>query len=149
MEGDGTAFKVGHAEFETRGASVDIKTLKASGDALAVSMLGIYDQFTKKVDVSGILVPASQISKLAGGLPLIGNVLTGIDKTGIFTTQFRVTGQTDDLKTSINPASVAPGLLRDLLSPNWLDREGDRFFNETKEGENIPKTHLAPNTNIQ
>jgi hypothetical protein len=78
-------------------------------------------------------VPASQISRLVGKVPLIGNVLTGIDKSGIFTTQFRVTGRSDDMKTSINVASVAPGLLRDLLSPNWLKNEGNRLLDD-KDG---------------
>ena len=136
VEGDGTGFNIGLAELETRGASVKIKALKASGDAVAVNMLGVYDRSTKQVDVSGNLVPASQISRFVGEVPLIGNVLTGMDKTGIFTTQFRVTGRSDDMKTSINSASVAPGLLRDLLSPNWLKNEGNRLFDDKDEATN-------------
>jgi hypothetical protein len=40
------------------------------------------------------------------------------------------------MKTSINAASVAPGLLRDLLSPNWLKNEGNRFFDDKDEATN-------------
>ena len=133
VEGDGTAFKIGHAELETRGPFVNIKALKASGDAVAVSMVGVYDRASKQVDVSGNLVPVSQISTIVGELPVLGNVLTGLDKSGIFATQFRVTGQSDDMETSVNPASIAPGLLRDLISPNWLGKESDRLFNETPD----------------
>ena len=133
VEGDGTAFGYGHAELETRGSFVNIKALKASGDAVAVSMVGIYDRTSKQVDVSGNLVPVSQISNIVGKLPLIGNVLTGLDNSGIFATQFRVTGLSDDMKTSVNPASIAPGLLRDLISPNWLGKESDRLFNEMSD----------------
>ena len=136
VEGDGTGFNIGLAELETHGASVKIKALKASGDAVAVNMLGVYNRSTKQVDVSGNLVPASQISRFVGEVPLIGNVLTGMDKSGIFTTQFRVTGRSDDMKTSINSASVAPGLLRDLLSPNWLKNEGNRLFDDKDEATN-------------
>lgn len=144
VEGDGTGFKAGLAELETRGALVKIKALKATGDAVAVNMLGVYDRATKQVDVSGNLVPASQISRFVGEVPLIGNVLTGIDKSGIFTTQFRVTGRSDDMKTSINAASVAPGLLRDLLSPNWLKNEGNRLLDNKDEATN----KAAPQTAI-
>ncbi|MDB2528142.1 AsmA-like C-terminal domain-containing protein [Alphaproteobacteria bacterium] len=144
VEGDGTGFKAGLAELETRGALVKIKALKATGDAVAVNMLGVYDRATKQVDVSGNLVPASQISRFVGEVPLIGNVLTGIDKSGIFTTQFRVTGRSDDMKTSINAASVAPGLLRDLLSPNWLKNEGNRLLDDKDEATN----KAAPQTAI-
>ncbi len=133
VEGDGTAFRYGHAELETRGSVVNIKALKASGDAVAVSMVGVYDRTSKQVDVSGNLVPVSQISNIVGKLPLIGNVLTGLDKSGIFATQFRVTGLSDDMKTAVNPASIAPGLLRDLISPNWLGKESDRLFNATPD----------------
>ena len=108
------------------------------------SMLGVYNRSTKQVDVSGNLVPASQISNLVGKLPLIGNVFTGVDKSGIFTTQFRVTGRSDDMKTSINPASVAPGVLRDLLSPNWLGKEGDRLFDG--DDKSVTKTSPQPTT---
>ena len=133
VEGDGTAFRYGHAELETRGSVVNIKALKASGDAVAVSMVGVYDRTSKQVDVSGNLVPVSQISNIVGKLPLLGNVLTGLDKSGIFATQFRVTGLSDDMKTAVNPASVAPGLLRDLISPDWLGKESDRLFNATPD----------------
>ena len=142
VEGDGTAFKYGHAELETRGSVVNIKALKASGDAVALSMVGVYDRTSKQVDVSGNLVPVSQISNIVGKLPLLGNVLTGLDKSGIFATQFRVTGLSDDMKTAVNPASIAPGVLRDLISPNWLGKESDRLFNETLQlnDETAPDT---------
>ena len=146
VEGDGTAFRHGHAELETRGSVVNIKALKASGDAVAVSMVGVYDRATKQVDVGGNLVPVSQISDIVGKLPLIGNVLTGLDNSGIFATQFRVSGLADEMKTAVNPASIAPGLLRDLISPNWLGKESDRLFNEKPEetDEAAPDLNVSP-----
>jgi len=138
VEGDGTAFKVGEAKLETRGAVVNIKSLKASGDAVGFSLLGVYDRATKQVDVSGNLVPASQISEIIGKVPLIGGVFTGLDKSGIFTTQFRITGRSDDMQTSVNAASIAPGLLRDIFSPNWLSNEGARLFDDNQNGTAAP-----------
>ena len=108
--------------------------MKASGAAVGVNMLGVYDRATKKVDVSGNLVPVNQISKLLGKLPLLGDFIAGIDKSGIFVSQFAVTGTSDNMKTAVNPVStIAPGLLRDLFSPDWLGREEKRLFGE---GEN-------------
>ena len=135
VEGDGTAFQRGHAVLETRGPIVKISSMRASGEAVGVTMLGLFDRTTKKIDVSGNLVPVSQISKIIGRLPLLGDLITGIDKSGIFVTQFKVTGTSDDMKTSVNPVtSVAPGLIRDLFSPNWLGNEEQRLFgpDETK-----------------
>ena len=134
VEGDGTAFQRGEAVLETRGSTVKVVSMKASGEAVGVTMLGVYNRATKKVDVSGNLVPVNQISKLLGKVPLLGDFLAGIDKSGIFVSQFAVTGTSDDMKTAVNPvSSIAPGLLRDLFSPNWLGREEKRLFGE---GEN-------------
>jgi hypothetical protein len=80
------------------------------------------------MDISGNVVPANQLSKIIGAVPLLGNVLTGIDKSGIFTTQFSMIGDIDDPQTTINAASLAPGVLRDLFSPEWLKRESQRLF---------------------
>ena len=126
-------FKRGHAVLETRGPIVKISSMRASGEAVGVTMLGVFDRTTKKIDVSGNLVPVNQISKLISRLPLLGDLITGIDKSGIFVTQFKVTGTSDDMKTSVNPVtSVAPGLIRDLFSPNWLGNEEQRLFGPDK-----------------
>jgi hypothetical protein len=51
-------------------------------------------------------------------VPLLGDFIAGMDKSGIFVSQFTVTGTSDDMKTAVNPvSSIAPGLLRDLFSP--------------------------------
>ena len=96
-------------------------------------MLGVYDRATKKVDVSGNLVPVNQISKFLGKVPLLGDFIAGIDKSGVFVSQFTVTGTSDDMKTAVNPvSSLAPGLLRDIFSPNWLGREEKRLFGKVE-----------------
>ncbi|MDC1408853.1 AsmA-like C-terminal domain-containing protein, partial [Candidatus Puniceispirillum sp.] len=129
VEGDGTAFQRGEAVLETRGPTVKIVSMKASGEAVGVTMLGVYNRATKKVYVSGNLVPVNQISKFLGKVPLLGDLIAGMDKSGVFVSQFNVTGTSDDMKTSVNPvSSIAPGLLRDLFSPNWLGREEKRLF---------------------
>ena len=131
VEGDGTAFQRGEAVLETRGPMVKIVSMKASGEAVGVTMLGVYDRATKKVDVSGNLVPMNQISKLLGKVPVLGDLFAGVDKSGIFVSQFTVTGTSDDMTTAVNPvSSIAPGLLRDLFSPNWLGREEKRLFGD-------------------
>ena len=140
VEGDGTAFRKGQAILETRGSEVKILKMRASGEAVGVTMLGRYNRISKKVDVSGNLVPANQISNLLGELPILGGLIAGTDKSGVFVTQFKVTGTSDDLKTMLDPVtSVAPGVLRDLFSPNWLNREEERLFGNDKPSTNQPQ----------
>jgi hypothetical protein len=128
VEGEGTAFSNGVARFEKRGADISISRMEASGGAVSVAVVGRFNNETRQMDIAGNVVPASQLSKIIGAVPLLGNVLTGIDKSGIFTTQFSMIGDIDDPETSINAASLAPGVLRDLFSPEWLKRESDRLF---------------------
>jgi hypothetical protein len=68
------------------------------------------------------------VNELLGLVPLVGEVLTGIDKTGLFTTQFSVRGNSDAPDVTVNASSLAPGLLRDLFSPDWLDTEFGRIL---------------------
>ena len=134
VEGDGTAFRQGEADLEIRGAKVNIKTITANGDAVGIAMTGAYNRANKKVNVRGNLVPANLISKALGSLPLLGDLITGVDKSGIFVTQFKITGTSDDMKTTVNPVSiVAPGLLRDFLSPNWLHKEQKHILGRDKK----------------
>ena len=136
VEGDGTRFTTGEVRIETSGARHKITSLVASGGAVGVSLVGDYNRDTRLVDVSGNLVPVNQFSKIIGAVPLFGDLLAGIDNAGIFTTQFNVKGPIDAPETSINAASLVPGVLRDIFSPDWLGRERDRLFgsdNQTAE----------------
>ena len=128
VEGSGTKFVKGEATISTRGTRHRLEQVRATGNAVGVSMIGEFDRKAGTVDVSGNLVPVNQVNTLLGLVPLVGEVLTGIDKTGLFTTQFGVRGNIDDPDVSVNASSLAPGLLRDLFSPDWLGSEAGRIL---------------------
>ena len=134
VEGEGTGFAWGEAVIEKRGSEVILRQVTGRGQAVSVAFVGKYDRSTRIVDVSGNLVPASFLSQIIGVIPLVGEILTGIDKAGLFVTQFRVKGDVDDPDTSVTPASIVPGLLRDLFSPSWIRREGDRILGPQPDG---------------
>ena len=128
LEGEGTYFGWGEALIENRGPQVRLKQVAGQGQAVSVTFVGEYDRETRTVDVSGNLVPASFLSNIIGVIPLVGQILTGVDKAGLFVTQFSLKGDIDDPDSSVTPASVIPGVLRDILSPSWLEREGERIL---------------------
>ncbi|MDA9672514.1 AsmA-like C-terminal domain-containing protein [Alphaproteobacteria bacterium] len=128
VEGSGTKFIKGEANISTYGSRHRLEEVKATGNAVGVSMIGEFDRKAGTVDVSGNLVPVNQVNKLLGLVPLVGEVLTGIDKTGLFTTQFSIRGTSDDPDVKVNASSLAPGLLRDLFSPDWLGVESGRIL---------------------
>ena len=55
-----------------------------------------------------------------------------------------MTGSIDDPKTTANAASLIPGVLRDVVSPDWLAREGARILgtdsSSDTEAESQPQT---------
>ncbi len=82
VEGDGTGFARGEARFSSKDGMHRIRSVRASGAALGIAMVGSYDRNSRQVDVSGNLVPVNQLSEIIGSLPLLGELLTGIDKSG-------------------------------------------------------------------
>jgi len=134
VEGQGTGFDWGEASIEKRGPKVNLTQVIGRGQAVSVAFVGQYDDKTREVDVSGNLVPASFLSQIIGVIPIVGEILTGVDNAGLFVTQFSLTGSIDDPDASITPASVVPGVLRDLFSPSWLRREGDRILGPDANG---------------
>ncbi len=127
-QGEGTGFAWGEAEIQKRGEKINLTKVTGSGQAVSVAFVGQYDRETREVDVSGNLVPASFLSQIIGAIPLVGEILTGVDNAGLFVTQFSLKGNIDDPDSSVTPASIVPGVLRDLFSPSWLRREGDRIL---------------------
>ena len=136
VEGEGTAFEWGEALIERRGSQVNLKQVTGKGQAVSVAFVGRYDRETREVDVSGNLVPASFFSQIIGAIPLVGEILTGVDNAGLFVTQFSMTGNIDDPDSSVTAASIVPGVLRDLFSPAWIRREGDRILGPDANGAN-------------
>lgn len=124
IEGDGTKFDVGVANIETIGNRRILKNVRASGEAVKFELAGEYDRETDELQVRGLLAPLSLISDIIGVIPLVSNIITGQDKKGLLATQFEMSGKLADPVIAINPASVlAPGVIRNILSPGWLTRE--------------------------
>ena len=128
VEGDGTHFNLGHARVEGRDGRVIIHQARASGDALAVDLVGYLDPETKTLEVSGMLLPLYGITRLIGKVPLVGQILTGVDNDGFFATQFNLSGPIADPETSVNVSSIIPGVFRDVFSPDWINRERERLI---------------------
>ena len=128
IEGDGVHFDTGRARIELAGNQQIIHEAEASGTALAVDMVGIVDSESETLEVSGILVPINTITRLLGRVPVLGDLLTGIDKSGILVTQFTVRGAIDDPETSVNLSSIVPGVLRDIFSSDWVSKEYERLI---------------------
>ena len=129
LEGDGTNFREGSAHIEVTPERQIIHQAHASGSAVGVDFVGVIDTTEKQVEISGILVPFHALTRTISQVPIINGLLTGLDNAGLFTTQFQIKGDVDDPESSVNLASIAPGVVRDIFSPDWLQNERERIIN--------------------
>ena len=136
LEGEGTHFAKGYADIEVSPERRILHQIKATGGAIAVDLIGVIETDTRNLEVSGVLVPLHGISEIIGQVPIFNQLLTGVDNQGVFATQFSITGTIDEPNNRINPSSIAPGLFRNILSPNWVSREYTRLI-----GDNTTETH--------
>ncbi len=125
LNGEGIAFKKMRAEFlwvdkgppdstkNTR--TLIIKDGETSGASLGLTFQGMIDKWANRLDMNGTIIPASDLNKLVGIIPLVGNILTGGGK-GVFAATYTIKGPTDNPTVTVNPLAVlAPGIFRKLF----------------------------------
>ena len=130
LEGDGTHFDIGHAEIEIIDGKQIIHSARATGNALAVDLVGVVNKNNSTLEVSGALLPIYGITKLLDNIPLVSEILTGVDNSGLLVTQFTISGSIDDPLNNVNLSSVIPGVFRDAFSPNWINNERARLITD-------------------
>ncbi|HTC17586.1 MAG TPA: AsmA-like C-terminal domain-containing protein, partial [Stellaceae bacterium] len=89
---------------------------RAYGGAIGVNVDGNVDYQAGTLDASGTLVPANILNTVLGNIPVIGSLILGGDRQGIFAANFRIAGPIGDPQVAVNPLSaIAPGALRRLF----------------------------------
>ena len=100
--------------YRPQGSILVLQEGRTSGNAVGLTFDGTVDQAQGVMDISGTIIPVSQINKAIGSIPVLGEILTG--GSGIFAATYSVKGNTKDPEISVNPLSVlAPGILRKIL----------------------------------
>lgn len=88
---------------------------QTAGASLGLTFEGTLDDIAGNLDLSGTIIPVSDLNKLISNIPVVGDILAG--GTGaVFAATYTVTGPTADPTVTVNPlAALAPGLLRKLF----------------------------------
>ncbi len=98
--------------------AINIDKSSADGAALGISAHGKIDRRGRTLDISGAIAPAYAVSRALGGIPILGQILTGSKREGLFAANYRASGSLDDPKFNVNPLSaLAPGILREIFGP--------------------------------
>lgn len=89
---------------------------RTSGTSLGLTFEGQLDQARAVINISGHVVPVSEINNLIGNIPLLGDIIAGGRGDALFAATYSVAGETENPDVTVNPLSVlAPGILRKIF----------------------------------
>ena len=102
--------------FTKNGSILNIEEARLQGFSLGGNFKGLTILDKQEVDLEGIIVPAYAINSVLNKIPLIGQVITGIEGDGLIGVNFKVTGNYDKLNYNVNPLSIlTPGIIRSMF----------------------------------
>ena len=108
LNGSGIVFNKADADFLLTPNAVQVTRAAAVGASLGVSMAGIYEMGTGKLDMRGVVSPIYLINS-------IGAILTRRGE-GLFGFNYDLRGTADAPQISVNPLSIlTPGMFREIF----------------------------------
>ena len=114
LTGEGIRFNEFEMIFNNKDGLMTIEEIYSLGPSISILMDG-YIQKDDLVSLRGTLVPATTVNKVIGSIPVIGDLLVGKKAgEGVFGVSFKIKGNPDDLKTTVNPIKT--------LTPRFITR---------------------------
>lgn len=102
--------------FEVNNSVIRVSNASAYGPAMGLTADGEFLDSFEKADIRGVIVPSYTINSALGKVPVLGNLIMGGEKTGLFGINYKIGGALDDPDIDVNPASVlTPGFLRGIF----------------------------------
>ena len=116
LAGRGIRFAKLETPFEFRDGVATIANAWTVGAELGFTAHGTINTKSDNINVSGTIVPAYTLNSVLSKIPILGTILTGKDRSGIFAATYRIEGPLEKPKIFVNPlAALAPGFLRNLI----------------------------------
>jgi hypothetical protein len=108
LSGTGIVFNSAEVDFLLTADAIEIARASAVGASLGVSMAGVYQTGSKRLNVQGVISPIYLVNG-------IGAVLTRRGE-GLFGFNYWLSGTADDPQITVNPLSIlTPGMFRDIF----------------------------------
>lgn len=120
LSSDGITFTRLESDFtwskKKGGDIIVVKNGRTSGTSMGLTFDGHIDRIQDQLNITGTIVPVSLVNDVIGGIPLIGDILSGGSKGGVFAATYSVRGPTKEPTTTVNPLSIlTPGFLRQIF----------------------------------
>ena len=125
LSGQGLGFDHLESGIEYANGTISFRDGRSAG-ALGISFEGDVDQDKDTVALKGTVVPVDTFNRIVSSIPLVGDMLTGGSRGGLFGWTYKVSGTANDPSVSVNALSMfAPGFLRNLffLGPEEEDKD--------------------------
>ena len=75
-----------------------------------------------KINLEGVVVPAYAINSLINKIPIVGQIITGIEGEGFIGVNYNAKGTIDKPTYNINPLSIlTPGIIRNFFDILKID----------------------------
>ena len=134
--------------FRQQGNLLILKDGKTSGSSIGLTFEGVLDRGAGTTDVSGTIIPMTEVSGLLAKIPLVGDLLGGTG--GLIAATYTMKGPSDDPKISVNPLSVlAPGFLRKILFEGGYESkipDDDKPASKTTKPQKSFRAQAVPDT---
>jgi hypothetical protein len=108
-------FQSMNAPFELGHGQVVISDADLRGQVLGVLLRGKADFRQQTVDLGGTYVPLQGLNSAIGQFPILGVILAGPRGEGVIGMTFRVHGPMARPQVDVNPASIVPGIFREMM----------------------------------
>jgi hypothetical protein len=119
LQGQGISLTKVAIPFSSTGRVITIAEGRASGDAIGATFGGSYNRDSKKVDISGTLVPIFGLNSVLGQIPVLGDLLVSKKGEGIVGLTYQMKGPIAEPSINVNPLSLlTPGILRRIFEFN-------------------------------
>ncbi len=116
LSGGGLNIKNSIIPFTLENSQIKIDNATFAGTNIGGSASGTYNIDNKYLDFSGKIVPLYSVSQTISSIPVISQILTGVENDGIFAADYRIYGSNDNFTVVANPLkTIAPGIVRDIL----------------------------------
>lgn len=115
---DGVAFDKFETAFTYDAKTLSLKGARASGQSLGIMAEGDiqHADSPQTLSLNGTIVPLYAVNNALSGIPLLGDLLSGKDGSGLIAFNYSASGPLADPKVRVNPLSaLTPGFLRDLF----------------------------------
>jgi Protein of unknown function len=109
-------FARGYAELLIRDGVVQIGNGVVRGEQVGATFQGTVRDKNGQTDMTGTFMPAYGLNRLFAELPIIGLILGNGRDRGLLGITFKLTGDIDKPKLTVNPLSIiAPGVFRSIF----------------------------------